>query len=525
VVLVFEHQSVGRLELAVRVVDTRSQQAVRELREDPAAFARLFAVLACTLQVEGEPGRFTYEAVHRLTHGPRSPSVDRSRLNKPIADLLHLLSAATLTWTPPRGRGKRPRAAVQIGHLVTIEVVNRKARTVRLAPAARPLLMHYSVQVAPAAFLVARPAGGRTRPPAPVLARLRLAALIAARFRHAQPQRMTFGALLDRFAWVTFDTPAHGSGAAEAAGRVLRPRLREAVRVLSTDLRDPARYGAGLLHDVVPYSRAALRSMFALGLASEVVPLTETSERGKKEQVLQPTLEESRLRAADAAPVLAPARLRPETSKHERAQTSSLAQNQNAAPDSRVQGQDEAPSSLVAGQDDGQHHKRNSRATSQDTVVPSRPDTAQLVPIGVSELLDGRVLLEFANGFGVVLPPEIAQAADVRDSLAHDQDRAAAHRRDSLARDQRLPRSQPESTAYSLGGHHNRPPGFGSTAGITAPESSSDDSERARGERLPAPLAPPTSVPDPPPGSTPHYPVSTHIADQHEHLINKRRSA
>jgi hypothetical protein len=524
VVLIFEHQSVGRLELAVRVVDTRSQRAVRELREDPAAFARLFAVLACTLQVEGEPGRFTYEAVHRLTHGPRSPSVDRSRLNKPIADLLHLLSAATLTWTPPRGRGKRPRGTVEIGHLVTIEVLNRKARTVRLAPAARPLLMHYSVQVAPAAFLVARPAGVRARPPAPVLARLRLAALIAARFRHAQPQQMTFGALLDRFAWVTFDTPGHGSGAAEAAGRVLRPRLREAVRVLGAELRDPARYGAGLLDDVVPCSRAALRSMFALGLASEVVPLTEAAERGREQQVLQPTLEESRLRAADAAPLFAPARLRPKASTHERTRTSSLARNQDTAADSRAQGQNEPPSSLVAGQDDGQHHKRNFRASSQETVVPSWPDTAQLVTIGVSELLDGRVLLEFANGFGVVLPPEIAQAADVCDSLAHDQDEGAAHRKDSLERDQRLPRSQPEPTEYSLGGHHNRPPGFGSTPGIPPSESSSDDSERARGERLPAPLAPPTSVSDPPPGSTAN-PVSTHITDQHEHLINERRSA
>jgi len=180
VVLVFQHQSVGRLELAVRVMDERAQRAVRELRGDPAGFARLFAVLACALGVDGEPGRFTYEVVHRLTHGPRPPSVDRSRLNKPVAELLHLLSAAALTWTPPGGRGKRPRAAVDVGHLVAVHEVNRKARTERVAATARPLLTHYSLQVAPAAFLVARPSGGRSRPPAPVLARLRLAALIAA---------------------------------------------------------------------------------------------------------------------------------------------------------------------------------------------------------------------------------------------------------------------------------------------------------------------------------------------------------
>ncbi|MGH2715018.1 MAG: hypothetical protein ACRDM7_14235, partial [Thermoleophilaceae bacterium] len=226
VVLVFEHQSVGRLELAVRATDERAQRAVRDLRADPAGFARLLAVLACALQLDGEPGRFTYEAVHRLTHGPGAANVDRSRLNKPVAELLHLLASAALTWTPPAGRGGRPRGAVEIGQLVAVEEINRKARTVRVAAVARPLLTHYSLQVMPAAFLVARPTGGRSRPPAAVLARLRLAALIAARFRHAQPQRTSFGALLERFAWVTFDTPAQGGGAAEAAGRVLRPRLR-----------------------------------------------------------------------------------------------------------------------------------------------------------------------------------------------------------------------------------------------------------------------------------------------------------
>ena len=153
-----------------------------------------------------------------------------------------------------------------------------------------------------------------------------------------------------------------------------------------------------------------------------------------------------------------------------------------------------------------------------------REEGGQLATVGVSELADGRVLLEFANGFGVVLPPEIAQAAGLHDSLAGGQDGGRGRGDGSLADGQRFPWQRPGWALDSLADGHNHDPKLGSAAGIPAPESSSDDSERARGGRLPAPLAPRTAGPDPPPGAAAD-PASVRAADYDEHPIDERRTA
>lgn len=97
IVLRFEHATVGRVELAFAAGDEQAHRAVRDIRADPTAFARLFAVLACALELDGQPGGFTYEAVHRLTHGPRTPGADRSRLNAPLQQHLHVMTGADVS--------------------------------------------------------------------------------------------------------------------------------------------------------------------------------------------------------------------------------------------------------------------------------------------------------------------------------------------------------------------------------------------------------------------------------------------
>ncbi|MGH2713764.1 MAG: hypothetical protein ACRDM7_07740, partial [Thermoleophilaceae bacterium] len=110
VALRFEHPQVGRVELAVPGDDERAHRAVRELRTDPGGYVRVLAVLTRALELDGQHGRFRFEAVHQLTHGARSPSTDRSKLNGPVDDLLHLLSVANVTWAPPAGGGPRKTA-------------------------------------------------------------------------------------------------------------------------------------------------------------------------------------------------------------------------------------------------------------------------------------------------------------------------------------------------------------------------------------------------------------------------------
>ena len=357
VALRFEHPQVGRIELAVPVDDERAQRAVRELRTDPGGYARVLAVLTRVLELDGQPGRFRFEAVHQLTHGARSPSTDRSKLNGPVDDLLHLLAAANVTWSPPAAAGRRkttPRLAG--GPVLSVTVVSRQSRTIALAPAARRCLSHYTLQVAPAAFCLARPRQRTRGPAAPVAARLRLAALIAARWRggrrDATPQRIAVGDVLVRFAWIALDAGATraGDGAAEAAGRALRPRLREAVRVLAGELADPARYGAGLFEPAEPRSRNALRSMLWLGLATDATDAAPDALE-VNEQGVQPTLEDARLRDADAQPVFPPAAPAAAPDEPVAASAKSLRRDRDGGPNSLPPDHQRAAKSLPRDQD------------------------------------------------------------------------------------------------------------------------------------------------------------------------------
>lgn len=449
IVLDFEHPTVGRLELAVGRHDDQAHHAIRAVRSDPNAYTRLLALLACALELDGAPGRFTYEAVHRLTHGPRPPTVNRARLNQPVEDLLYLLSHSDLRWTPPRGGSRRPAPTAELGALLSIAVHNRKARTVTVAPTARPLLTRYALQVTPEAFGLARPTSGRRRPPAPVLARLRLAALIAARWRggrRGQPgQRIAFGDILARFAWLDLDHTTD-DGAADAASRTIRPRLRETTTVLADELRDPLRYGAGLLAEPSLADRAPLRTMLALAPATRNTDHSYASDHRRARQ-LQPTLEEARLRAVDAPPVF------PAT-EHSIAEDHS--ETANSIP----------------------HGQLNSRSH----LVLRTPIAATIV-----QQASGRVTLELADGTCMELDP--GQAASLSaDSIPHGQDSPAGIVGDSLARDQRLASDKPGSLGDSIAHDHGGRSRARSAPGFSGLESSSDDSDRTRAARLSAAL-------------------------------------
>lgn len=518
VALRFEHPQVGRFELAVPVDDERSQRAVRELRTDPGGYVRVLAVLTRALELDDQPGRFRFEAVHQLTHGARSPNTDRSKLNGPVDDLLHLLAAANVTWSPPAAAGRRKTAPRLTGEpVLSVTVVSRQARTIALAPAARRCLSHYTLQVTPAAFCLARPRQRVRGPAAPVAARLRLAALIAARWRGGRrdeaPQRIALADVLVRFAWIALDAgaPRDGDGAAEAAGRALRPRLRETLRVLAGELADPARYGAGLFEPAQPRSRNALRSMLWLGLATDAA-LAEAATRETGEQGVQPTLEDARLRDASARPVFPPAAPGSPLDELAVTEANSLRPDQDGAADSLPTDQQRAAKSLRRDQD---AHSGDiaARADESDTTG------ARVATVGIVELDDGRVRLQLGGGVELLLPAGVAQAAGlVRYSLRPDQNGAPAASAGSLRPDQQVPSSRPGSGSESLRGDHGHAVGSGSTAGIAPPESSSDDSDRARGARLPAALAPRTA-PDPPPTaaardrSPPAGPPDT-VADQ-----------
>jgi hypothetical protein len=483
VLLVFEHQTVGHLELAVPAGDDRAHQAVRDLRSDAGGFARLFALLACAIELDGKRGRFTYEAIHRLTHGPTTPGINRVRLNAPIEGLLHLFSVAAITWRPPSTKTNSPAGNAKLGPLLVVDVINRKARTVSITPAARPLLLHYSLAVAPSAFHIGRPANGRSRPPAPVLARLRLGALIAARWRGARrgaaAQRVSFADLLTRFAWVALDAGAQDDqkgGSSEAAGRALRPRLREAAAALAADLSDPTRYGAGLREPLELTTRAPLRCLLALGLAEVSADAPAATQ---SPSVVQPTLDEARLRDATAPAVFACSR--PE--------------QQGPQPrGSRVDGQDDW-------RVDGQESEREPaiRAAAGDAA-----SSAHTVAVAVTALGDGRVVLEFANGLGVLLPADVAEAANLRVSLADGQLDGLSGRSDWRAHGQESKadwrgsppdwrESPPDSQVHGQDQQSETPAGTGISA-----SDHSDDLDRARGARLSAALAPPPTT-DPAP--------------------------
>ena len=467
VILRFEHQSVGRLELAVPARDTRAHDAIRNLRADPSAFAVIYALLARAIEVDGHVGRFRYELVHQLTHGPRAEHTDRSRLNVRVEQVLHVLSVATATWTAPTkadARAKTPRT-LQLGALLSVDVVNRKARTVTIAAAARPLFTHYSLPVTPTAFSLARPTKQRRGPAAPILARLRLAALIAARWRNERAQRISLGDLLTRFAWVSLSgaTAEAGTGASEAAGRALRPRLREAIAVLASELADPALYGAGLGEQVQARNRAALRTMLALR------PVGSTAARPAAP--VQPTLDDGRLRDVSEPSVFGP-----------RTAAGALAYSHDESPDSLARNQDGTAHSLPH---------------DHDRVL----ERAHVVTIGIRELADGKVELELGPGVTLTLDRWMAHAAGLApDSLPRNHDEPVADDQHSLPLNQGLPACSPRCDADSLapdhiGGSVDEPPPRKS--GLAEPESFSDDSDRARGARLSAALAPPPAKPPP----------------------------
>ena len=146
----FEHSSTGMLELLVPSGDERTHGTIRALRDDRKAYARVLAVLACAVELDGQTGRFRFESVHQLTHGPRPAQINRSRLNAPVDDLLHLLSVLEVRWTAPTSSGRRATARSYSGPLLALEVSNRMARTVTLPGELHRLLTYYSLQVAPA---------------------------------------------------------------------------------------------------------------------------------------------------------------------------------------------------------------------------------------------------------------------------------------------------------------------------------------------------------------------------------------
>jgi hypothetical protein len=536
----FEHPSVGRLELAVPAGDERAHSAVRQLRADPGGYARVLAVLARALELDGQPGRFRFESVHQLTHGPRPREINRSRLNEPIDELLYLLSVAAAAWTAPASGAKRrgESSAVRMGPLLRVEVINRKARTVTIAEAARPLLSRYSLQVQPAAFLIARPRARRRGPAAPLMARMRLAALIAARWRNDR-QRIALGDVLVRFAWIALDAsgPVEGAGAAEAAGRALRPRLREAVRALGDELGDPARYGAGLLEPVQPSSRAAHRSMLRLGLATIGDALTAPPAHQTADGV-QPTLDHAQLR--DAATPGPFAHLQPGTDFNASERDDSVADAE--PPDSIAHDQDAPPDSIAHNQQHHQPERSDWRAHDQDEHGPHQADGSVAMgdrrardqdaagcreaTVGLMQLVDGRVRLELGGGVELLLPAAVAAAAGLatpRDSIAHDHD---DHHPESSTLDRS--RAAIGVAATTIAPQFDPPapepltpntaPDPASQQGIRAPESSSDDSDRARGARLSAALAPPTA--HAPPAASPGAPSRAGPDD-----IDRRRSA
>lgn len=65
------------LELLVPSGDERTHGTIRALRDDRNAYARVLAVLACAVELDGQTGRFRFESVYQLTHGPHRRSTGR----------------------------------------------------------------------------------------------------------------------------------------------------------------------------------------------------------------------------------------------------------------------------------------------------------------------------------------------------------------------------------------------------------------------------------------------------------------
>lgn len=464
VALAFAHPTVGTLELTVRADDEAAHAAIRAVRADACGYARLFALLAAALELDGAPGRFTFEAVHHLTHGPRPPSTNRAKANQPVEDLLTVLTRAHARWTPP---GK---AQIDIGPLLELERHNHKARTLQLPEAARPLLTKYTLPVGPGAFDLSRPLGatGR-RPPQPLLARLKLAALIAARWRGGRanhtPQRVSFGDLLARFAWIDLAADGGageggGEDAAAAAARRLAPRLRETLASLTAELTDPGRLGGGLLGAPEIPGRTPLRALLALAPASKLEP------PGRLTVPLQPRLDDAGLRDAARRSVFDP-------------DAESLPHDHDGHGES-VPGNQDADSKSLPGD---QHRAPVSLPDSQN----GPPVSATLVHDG-----DGRTQLDLGNGIRLDLTPEQARAL-ASDWLLHDHHDARPPSGGSLPQRQPMGPQSPAPEADSMPHRQSPTARLRSTAGNRDPESSPDDSDRGRADRRPATAHPPST--------------------------------
>ncbi len=481
----FEHSSTGMLELLVAAGDERAHRTIRALRDDRNAYARVLAVLACAVELDGQTGRFRFESVHQLTHGPRPPQINRSRLNAPVDDLLQLLSVLEVRWTAPTSSGRRAMARSYSGPLLTLEVSNRMARTVTLSGELHRLLTYYSLQVTPQAFLVTAQPGAPRGPAAPVLARLRLGALIAARWRNGH-QKITAGDVFTRFAWLPFGSPAGPDGAAaEAVVRTLLSRLRETVEAVEAELRYPARYGAGLLAPVTIPKRAPLRAMLTLGLPpARDEPATPATDAASHDQ---PTLDEARLRDASTPRVFEHITAPESIPGDQNPGARTIADNQDAGRHSLADGQDDMSESIACDQD---APASDVAATRGSALGPAGLRTAT---VALRELESGRVAIGLGGDVELVLPASVALAAGLvspSNSMVGSQEPSPESDGDSIGDVLQDDLSRPQHLPKSRRGDQDDQRAARRDLSVSGPESSSDDSDRARGNRLAAALAP-----------------------------------
>jgi len=278
-----------------------------------------------------------------------------------------------------------------------------------------------------------------------------------------------------RFAWIALDGSAgpNETGEAERVGRTLRPRLREGLRALEHELGDPARYGAGLLEPVQFLNRAALRTMLLLGRPPAVSAPTTASDTDVG-AVTQPTLDQGRLRDVGQPGVF-----------------------DAVAPAPSGESSPGAPKSMVGDQDDLVESMGSDQDAPSESMGGNQEGTARYATVELRELSDGSVCLHLGAGVELLLPAAIAQATGLARSMGGDQDAAAM----SKVGNHEVEGSSPRHASESKGGRQATvtpdPASDQQTTAIPGPESSSDDSDRARGNRLSAALAPPPALPPP----------------------------